>query len=137
MRKGAIAAILRGDKINLVKRSDGTATAANPEDIGGTVRLSFTGAHPLTGGNVTIEAGRLIITGTLAGGNLSVRGTYDLKGVNRSWTNVTLISGRIIDTGTPGGPQHQRPLTVTGPLTSKAARSAPKSPARAGWSRTR
>ena len=114
VRKGAIAAILRGDKINLVKRSDGTATAANPEDIGGTVRLSFTGAHPLTGGNVTIEAGRLIITGTLAGGNLSVRGTYDLKGVNRSWTGVTLISGRIIDTGTQADPTIKGALTVTG-----------------------
>ena len=114
VRKGAIAAILRGDKINLVKRSDGTATAANPEDIGGTVRLSFTGAHPLTGGNVTIEAGRLIIDGTLAGGNLSVRGTYDLKGVNRSWTNVTLISGRIIDTGTQADADARGALTVSG-----------------------
>ena len=116
VRKGAIAAILRGDKINLVKRSDGTNTAADPEDIGGTVRLSFTGAHPLTGGNVTIEAGRLIIDGTLAGGTLSVRGTYDLKGVNRSWTNVTLISGRIIDTGTQADADARGALTVSGTL---------------------
>ena len=65
VRKGTIAAILRGTRINLVKRSDGTTTAAqtdtkNADDIGGTVRLSFAGAHPLTG-EVTVEAGRLII----------------------------------------------------------------------------
>ena len=98
VRKGTIAAILRGTNINLVKRSDGTTTAANPADIGGTVRLSFAGAHPLTG-EVTVEAGRLIIDGTLSGQTLTVRGTYDLKGVNRRWINVRLVSGRIIDSG--------------------------------------
>ena len=87
-----------GTNINLVKRSDGTTTAADPDDIGGTVRLSFTGAHPLTG-EVTIEAGRLIIDGTLSGGVLTVRGTYDLKGRDRNWTGVRLVSGRIIDSG--------------------------------------
>ncbi len=96
VRKGAIAAILRGTNINLIKRSDGTTTGG---DIGGTVRLSFTGAHPLTGGDVTIEAGRLIIDGTLSGGVLTVRGTYDLRGVNRNWTGVRLVSGSIIDSG--------------------------------------
>ncbi len=118
VRKGSIEAILRGQNINLIKRSDGTTAAiqtetGSPNDIGGTVRLSFAGAHPLTG-DVTIEAGRLIITGTLAGGTLSVRGTYDLKGVNRSWTGVTLISGRIIDTGTQADPTVKGALTVTG-----------------------
>ncbi len=98
VRKGTIAAILRGTNINLIKRSDGTATAADPDDIGGTVRLSFAGAHPLTG-EVTIEAGRLIIDGTLSGGVLTVRGTYDLKGRDRNWTGVRLVSGRIIDSG--------------------------------------
>ena len=62
------------------------------------MRLSFRGAHPLTG-EVTIEAGRLIIDGTLSGGVLTVRGTYDLKGRDRNWTGVRLVSGRIIDSG--------------------------------------
>ena len=107
--------ILRGQNIDLIKRSDGTTTG---DDIGGTVRLSFRFAHPFTGGDVTIEAGRLIIDGTLTGGTLSVRGTYDLKGVNRVWANVTLISGRIMDSGRIVGSRTlvKGALTVTGTL---------------------
>ena len=115
VRKGRIEAILRGQNIDLIKRSDGTTTG---DDIGGTVRLSFRFAHPFTGGDVTIEAGRLIIDGTLTGGTLSVRGTYDLKGVNRVWANVTLISGHIMDSGRIVGSRTlvKGALTVTGTL---------------------
>ena len=115
VRKGRIEAILRGQNIDLIKRSDSTTTG---DDIGGTVRLSFGFAHPFTGGDVTIEAGRLIIDGTLVGGTLSVRGTYDLKGVNRVWANVTLISGHIMDSGRIVGSRTlvKGALTVTGTL---------------------
>ena len=98
VRSGTISAILRGTNINLIKRA-GTDTSGV---TGGTVTLSYTGAHPLSG-SVRILAGRLIIRGTITGGILEVNGAYDLAGVTQTWAGLRLISGNITDSGRLNG----------------------------------
>ena len=104
LRSGEIQAILAG-AVNVMKRSDGTTKASETptgkaEDIGGTVRLSYTGEHLYTG-TTRILAGRLL----MAGGNpnsiltLDNDNLHDLAGANQRWRGVNLIHGRIEDSG--------------------------------------
>ena len=109
VRKGAIAAILRGTNINLVKRTDGTNAGTNP---GGLVTLSHSGNHPLTG-NVSVEAGQLIISGTMTGsilvvGTAASAGTYDLAGNTQTFGGVRLVRGTYYRQRPPGQQQHER-----------------------------
>ena len=122
VRKGTIQALLRGanNTVHLIKRT------------GGLVTLSYTGNHLLTG-EVRIEAGRLVINGTMNGatlvvGSLTVEdkggketnkltpGEFDLAGGNFTFGNVRLVSGEIKDSGkaptTSGGARTYGSLTV-------------------------
>ena len=104
VRDGEIQAILNGPA-DLIKRTDGTTLAAqtasgNAEDIGGVVRLSYTGAH-LFEGATRILAGRLVIAGSTPSSILVIENntTHDLKGRDERYRGVRLLSGRIVDTG--------------------------------------
>ena len=97
VRDGEIQAILNGPA-DLIKRTDGTTLAAqtasgNAEDIGGVVRLSYTGAH-LFEGATRILAGRLVIAGSTPSSILVVENiTHDLKGRDERYRGVRLALG--------------------------------------------
>ena len=117
LRSGTIEAILAGN-VNVVKRSDGTTKASETptgkaEDIGGTVRLSYTGEHLYTGAT-RILAGRLLMAGSNPNSILVVENdsTYDLAGRDKRFRGVRLLWGRITDSGRQEGDR-----TVKGSLT--------------------
>ena len=132
VKSGRISAILGGTNINLVKRSDGS-TGTNP---GGLVTLSYSGNHTLTG-NVSVEAGRLVINGRMTGSILVVGtaispGTYDLAGNTQIFGGVRLVRGSITDSGRlVSGTRRYGALTVGNTSTSTDA-SANKFDLRSG-----